>query len=75
MKVITRKKPLLEVKQDIIDMYGLDGAKSFLSLCVKSKMNPRFVLSEFYPQLWNAYTEEYQKQIFEEWDKKAINAR
>jgi len=67
MKIIKRKHPLAQLREDISDLYGEEGIDQFNKI---KHLNPLCILLDFFPELENAYTEEFKKQLFTEYNIK-----
>ena len=67
MKIQKLKRPFLRAKDDVKAMYGKDGIAQFNKL---KHFNPLFLLEEFFPYLFNAYSDSFKEQLFEEYKRR-----
>jgi len=65
MKIIRMKRPLSQVREDIRELYGEEGLNQFDKI---KHLNPLCILLDFFPELENAYTKTFKKQLFIEYN-------
>jgi len=65
MKIMKMKRPLSQVREDIRDLYGEEGLNQFDKI---KHLNPLCILLDFFPELENAYTKRFKKQLFIEYN-------